>query len=60
MTVKKNDDKDPGRPDRPPIDERIEAELGEQLRAAFSDVFNEPVPERFRQLIQSLSKGRDR
>lgn len=49
-----------GPPERPSIDERIEAELGERLRDAFSDVFEEPIPERFRQLIEALSKGSQR
>lgn len=43
----------------PQIDECIEAELGNKLREAFSDVFNEPVPQRLRQLIDALTaRGR--
>ncbi|MBU2581088.1 MAG: hypothetical protein KJ622_05150 [Alphaproteobacteria bacterium] len=60
MTLKRqpaHEPADPARPDRPAIDESIEAEIGEKLREAFADVFNEPVPERFHALIRSLAGG---
>jgi hypothetical protein len=33
---------------------RAEPELGEKLRAAFDDVIQEPVPDRFLELLDAL------
>lgn len=39
-----------------PIDSHIEQVLGEALRMAFQDVTNEPVPDRFVELLERLSR----
>jgi Anti-sigma factor NepR len=36
------------------IDRSLQAQLGRQLRAIFSDVAQEPVPERFIKLLEAL------
>jgi hypothetical protein len=36
------------------LDRSLQAQLGRQLRAIFSDVANEPVPERFVKLLEAL------
>lgn len=59
MTAKRHEAKVPAPREQPSIDQKIEAELGEKLRDAFSDILNEPVPDRFRVLIEALSKGKD-
>lgn len=41
---------------KPQIDLKIEAFLGENLRAAYDDVLNEPVPDRFISLLDNLVK----
>ncbi len=40
--------------DDPIIDENIEVELGRVLREAYADVLEEPIPERFHELIRKL------
>lgn len=57
MSRKKNQVGENGQEATPFLDKETEEELGKKLREAFSDVFNQPVPERFRELIQSLSKA---
>jgi hypothetical protein len=53
----------PGDPPRPSdlcgaprgmLDRSLQAQLGRQLRAIFSDVAQEPVPERFIKLLEAL------
>jgi hypothetical protein len=41
----------------PPIDTRIQNEIGKHLRAHYDTVINEPVPDRFMQLLQSLEES---
>jgi hypothetical protein len=36
------------------LDRSLQAQLGRQLRSIFSDVANEPVPERFIKLLEAL------
>jgi hypothetical protein len=36
------------------LDRSLQAQLGRQLRSIFSDVANEPVPERFIKLLEEL------
>lgn len=36
------------------LDRSLQAQLGRQLRAIFSDIANEPVPERFVRLLEAL------
>ena len=57
MTAKRLEVKVPAAPNQPAIDQKIEAELGDKLRDAFSDILNEPVPDKFRVLIEALSGG---
>ena len=51
---------DPARPSdlygvpRGMLDRSLQAQLGRQLRAIFSDVAQEPVPERFIKLLEAL------
>ena len=51
---------DPSRPSdlygvpRGMLDRSLQAQLGRQLRAIFSDVAQEPVPERFVKLLEAL------
>lgn len=41
----------------PPIDARIQHEIGKHLRAHYDDVINEPIPDRFMQLLETLEKS---
>ena len=36
------------------IDPRFQAEIGKQLRALYDDVVNEPIPDRFVELLNRL------
>jgi hypothetical protein len=45
---------DLGRAPRGMLDRSLQAQLGRQLRAIFSDVAEEPVPERFVKLLEAL------
>lgn len=36
------------------IDQRVQAEIGKQLRAAYDDVINEPIPPRLMELLEKL------
>ncbi len=38
------------------IDTDIQERLGEKLKEAYSDVINEPVPDRFLELLNQLSQ----
>jgi hypothetical protein len=39
------------------IDPRIQNEIGKHLRAAYDDVINEPVPEKFIELLEKLEQS---
>jgi len=39
------------------IDPRIQREIGRHLRAHYDDLVNEPVPDKFMQLLQQLEKS---
>ena len=41
----------------PRIDPRIQREIGKHLRAHYDDVVNEPVPEKFIELLQQLERS---
>lgn len=41
---------------KPKIDLNVETALGENLRAAYDNVLNEPVPDRFITLLDNLVK----
>lgn len=48
-------------PDRRLLDRHLQAALGRHLRTMFDDIANEPVPDRFRALLDALeSKEKDR
>lgn len=40
----------------PRIDSRIQHEIGKHLRAHYDDVINEPVPDRFMELLEELEQ----
>lgn len=39
------------------IDPRIQREIGKHLRAHYDDLVNEPVPDKFMQLLQQLERS---
>jgi hypothetical protein len=43
-----------------PIDPRIQVEIGKHLRAVYDDVINEPVPDKFMELLQKLEQSATR
>lgn len=38
------------------VDKHIEAVIGTQLRTIYDDILNEPIPQRFIDLLDNLSK----
>jgi hypothetical protein len=38
------------------LDPKLQDQIGRQLRAAFEEVVNQPVPDRFRQLLEELER----
>jgi hypothetical protein len=43
-----------------PIDPRIQHEIGKHLRAVYDDVINEPVPDKFMELLEKLERSTTR
>ena len=43
-----------------PIDPGIQHEIGKHLRAAYDDVINEPVPDKFLELLAQLERSTSR
>lgn len=41
----------------PRIDPRVQREIGKHLRAHYDDVINEPVPEKFIELLKELERS---
>jgi hypothetical protein len=41
----------------PKMDPRIQREIGKHLRAHYDDVINEPVPEKFLELLAELERS---
>lgn len=39
------------------IDSRVQNEIGKHLRAVYDDVINEPVPDRFMELLEQLERS---
>jgi hypothetical protein len=39
----------------PAMDPELQAHIGRHLKAAYEDILNQPVPDRFRQLLDQLS-----
>lgn len=44
------------KPKKPPLSPEIQNKIGRQLRAMYSDVVNEGVPDRFAELIRRLDE----
>jgi hypothetical protein len=44
----------------PQIDPRIQLEIGKHLRAHYDNVINEPVPDKFMQLLEKLERSIER
>ncbi len=44
----------------PQIDPRIQREIGKHLRAHYEDVVNEPIPDKFIELLQKLEQSIDK
>ena len=42
---------------RPQIDPRIQNEIGKHLRAHYDDIVNEPVPDKFMELLAKLEQS---
>lgn len=47
----------PSHPVVPQLDPRIQHEIGKHLRAHYDDIVNEPVPDRFMELLAKLEKS---
>lgn len=43
--------------DKPRIDPRVQLEIGKHLRAHYEDVINEPVPDKFMELLEKLERS---
>jgi hypothetical protein len=41
----------------PAMDSELQAHIGRHLKAAYEDILNQPVPDRFRQLLDALSEN---
>ena len=41
----------------PEIDSELQAHIGRHLKAAYEDILNQPVPDRFSQLLSELGKA---
>ena len=42
------------------VDPRVQTEIGKHLRAIYDDVINEPVPDRFLELLAQLERSTQR
>ena len=45
-----------GPPDEPTIDQAIQRHLGRKLKASYDDLIKQPVPDKFRQLLEDLER----
>ncbi len=50
----------PAKGTAPRIDPRIQREIGKHLRAHYEDVVNEPIPDKFIELLQKLEQSIDK
>lgn len=41
---------------QPEIDSELQAHIGRHLKAAYEDILNQPVPDRFRELLEQLGE----
>jgi len=44
----------------PQMDSRIQHEIGKHLRAHYDDIVNEPVPDKFMELLEKLEQSLNR
>lgn len=51
-------DAEPNGPDNR-LDSDVQAHIGRQLRAGYVDILNQPVPDRFLELLAELDKRED-
>lgn len=52
-------DMDSGRVDgRPELDRAIQARIGDQLRAMYTELLEQPVPDRFSELLKKLDQSK--
>lgn len=42
------------------LDTDVQAHIGRQLRAGYTDILNQPVPDRFLELLAELDQRQDR
>jgi hypothetical protein len=40
----------------PELDSELQGHIGRHLKAAYQDILNQPVPDRFRDLLQALAE----
>jgi len=45
-----------GKQGAPAMDAELQAHIGRHLKAAYEDILNQPVPDRFHQLLEALDK----
>ena len=45
-----------GPPDEPTVDQAIQRHLGRKLKASYDDLIKQPVPDKFRQLLEDLER----
>lgn len=43
----------------PAMDSELQAHIGRHLKAAYEDILNQPVPDRFRQLLDQLGESEE-
>ena len=44
-------------PSEPGLDRQIQTRIGDQLRAMYDDLVHQPVPDRFKDLLDRLDRG---
>jgi hypothetical protein len=47
------------KPDATRLDSDVQAHIGRQLRAGYVDILNQPVPDRFLELLAELDQKQD-
>jgi hypothetical protein len=45
-----------GKQGSPAMDSELQAHIGRHLKASYEDVLNQPVPDRFHQLLEALDR----
>ena len=43
-------------PDQPAVDQAIQRHLGRKLKASYDELIKQPVPDKFRQLLEELER----